>query len=298
MMIDSCTSQPPAYYYEMVAPYRDKYGLITQLDESMDGGDAAHRAGVFYFGLYLKFKDSPAELKEVRSKFLTDLNKLKISTGKFVRHPDPSKWYSNPDNFSRDQTMSLIIALGAFNEVKEVQANFDQLISSNGFFPNKLKNWTNEEKHLPFDYRDISAPSDWGMYIRALKKKEYYLALYFADLQLLGNALVRIVISYFDDRDTSDDVNFTLLLLQSELSMPTFISRSSAWIYSKYRKVSPFTKVPNNQNAVASAWEYYFSRERPPLNKVYECALTRFNNNDSIKYDRIHPAQKISSTNK
>jgi hypothetical protein len=277
-MMVPCQIEQPAYYYQLTEPYRDKFGLITQTDATMDGGDAAHRTGVFYYGMYLNFKEDKAKLKAVKTRFLEDLNKLRIDRGRYVRHPDSEKWYSNPNNFSRDQTTPLIIALGAFGETDEITANFSELISSYSFYPNKLKNWTNEEKKLPLDYRDIAGPSDWGMFIRALNETSYHHLLYLTDLQLLGNAITRIVFSYLDDHDTSDDINFTLLLLQANEVMPTFVSKSATWAYTHFRKVSPFATEFSKKNPVASAWEYYFSyvEVRPPLHQVYQCTLNQF----------------------
>lgn len=274
-MIFPCQIEPPAYYYEMVQPYRDRFGLITQKDEYMDGGDAAHRTAIFYYGLYLLFEKNENELKNIKAHFLQDLKKLRNGPGRYVRHPDTEKWYSNPNNFSRDQNTPLIIALGAFGETAEITANLGQIIDSFNFYPNKLKNWTNEEKVFPYDFRDLAPPSDWGMYIRALNEKNYNHLLYFTDLQLLGNALTRIVISYYDPKDTSDDINYTLQLLQADRVMPTFISKFSKWLYSRFRKTTSLNGYPEKVNGVDSAWAYYFEYDevRPPLNKIYQCTL-------------------------
>jgi hypothetical protein len=281
-MISDCHYEPPAYYYNLTDPYRDRFGLITQLDKDMDGGDAAHRAGVFYYGLYLEFSKDQKKLQDIKKKFLQDFSKIRLERGRYVRHPDSEKWYSNPQNFSRDQTVPLIIALGAFGEKEEITANFAHLVQAKSFYPNRLKNWTNEEKKLPFDYRDFAGPSDLGMYIRAFEDRDYHHLLYITDLQLLGNAFVRVAISYWDDHDTSDDINYTLLLLQSEQVMPTIVSKVSKWIYSKFRKVSPFASERTRKNPVASAWEYYFTyvQERPPLHRIFQCTLSKFNRKD------------------
>lgn len=275
MFIPPCQIEPPAYYYEMVQPYRDRFGLITQKDESMDGGDAAHRTGIFYYGLYLRFEKNKDELKNIKTRFLHDLKKLRKGPGRYVRHPDSHKWYSNPNNFSRDQNTPLVIALGAFGETAEINANLGQVIESYSFYPNKLRNWTNAEKVLPYDFRDVAPPSDWGMYIRALNETNYYHLLYFTDLQLLGNALTRMVISFYDPKDTSDDINYTLLLLQADRVMPTFISKLAKWIYTRFRTPIALQGAPSTINGVDSAWAYYFEYDavRPPLNKVYQCTL-------------------------
>ncbi|MGZ3769653.1 MAG: hypothetical protein ACXVCP_08550 [Bdellovibrio sp.] len=277
-MIFPCQIEPPAYYYNMVQPYRDRFGLITQKDEFMDGGDSAHRTAIFYYGLYLQFENNKVELTKIKKRFFEDLKKLRVGPGRFVRHPDGEKWYSNPNNFSRDQNTPMVIALGAFGETAEITANLAEVINSYSFYPNKLKNWTNEEKNFPYDFRDLAPPSDWGMYIRALHEKDYHHLLYLTDLQLLADALNRIFISYYNPQDTSDDINFTLLLLQADRVMPTFFSKISKWLYTRFRKPIPLKGLPNNINGVETAWAYYFEYDkvRPPLNKVYQCALKNF----------------------
>lgn len=276
-MMPVCELQKPSYFFELVAPYRDKVGLITQRDDTMDGGDAAHRTGVFYFGLSLIYENNPELLIKIKKRFLVDFSKLKKDSGIYVRHPDKYKWYSNPNNFSRDQSVSLILALGAFGETNEVTSHLSQLIKNYGFYPNRLKNWTNEEKKFPFDYQDIVSPSDWGMFIRALNEIPYYHLLYFTDLQLLGNALIRIIYSRIDSHDTSDDINFTMLLLQSQKVMPTFISKSAIWIYSRFRKNSEFIDKYKGLMPVMTAWDYYYEHVavRPRLNKIYQCILEK-----------------------
>lgn len=273
---------PVQTYYEYVMPYRDSFGLIAQSPaDNRDGGDSAHRLGVFYYGLWELFKDQPLVEEKIYQDFKTDLAKITIGPGQFVRHPDPTKWYSNPNNFTRDQSIPLIVALGAFNRPADqsiLWSNLHNVLHNGGFFPNKLKNWTNEEKVFPFDYNDPAGPSDYGLYIRALRIQKYRWFLWVGDALLLGNSFLRIAYSYFDNTDTSNDLNFTLHLLQAKNIWPTWFSHFAYRIYFQGRLMSPLTpEDPYPQSGVESAWNYYFrkSAHSPPLNKIYQCIINQ-----------------------
>jgi len=267
-IMDCSIQPPPAYYYEMVKPYRDSFGLITQHD--FDGGDTAHRTGLFYLGLYLNYKDKPTIMVKIKKDFERDLKQLEYEKGKFVRHPDPKMWYSNPKNFSRDQTTTLLVALGLFGEKESVKENMIQLIKGYGFYPNILKNWTNKEKVIPLDYRDFAGMSDWGSYIRALDNKLLYPYLLVSDTQLLGSSIIRLSFSYLDQDDTSDDINFSTHLIQAELVMPTPLSKLASWVY----KLKVVNRSHPQHNAIFSYWRYYFTHGgRPPIDKLFECPI-------------------------
>lgn len=265
-----CEFHQYEYYQEVLSSYRDSFGLIVQ--EGKDGGDAAHRIGTLYFGLYLIFKDNKVILKKIEKDFDKDLDKIKVAPGKYVRHPDKTKWYSDPRNFSRDQTFPIVLALGAFDKKDELHANLNRLIENGSFYPNDLKNWTNNPKKLPEDYNDIAFIGDYGNYIRSLKKYEFYPYLMFSDITLVVSSIIRVGFSYYDKADNSDDLNLTLNLLQAESIMPTPSSIMAKWIYKTF-KAKNFDNAP----AILSSWNYYYRPEggAPPLNKVYDCLILR-----------------------
>lgn len=266
--MDCSYQPPPAYYYEMVKPYRDKFGLLTQDD--FDGGDSAHRTGLFYFGLYLNYKNDPKILITIKKDFQKDLSKLEYDKGKFIRNPDLSMWYSNPKNFSRDQTTPLVVAMGFLGQEESIKANLWQLIQGFGFYPNELKNWTNRTKSLPLDYNDFAGLSDYGAYVRALNYKWLYPYLIVSDIQLLGSSVIRFMFSYLDQDDTSDDINFTTHLLQSELVMPTPLSKLAKFLYVRKMVNESYKK----HTPVFSYWRYYFTHGgRPPIDQVFQCPL-------------------------
>lgn len=269
-----CDYVPPAHYEQMVENYRDKFGLIVQSD--LDGGDAAHRVGVYYFGLYLIYKDNKVIVQDLKNKFEKELSKIKVDTGKYIRHPDTGKWYSNPQNFSRDQTTPLVYALGVYEQHAELEENFKHLIKNRGFYPNDLKNWNNAKKSFPEDYNDIAFMGDYGNYIRAFKGYAFYPFLLISDLTMFGNAVIRSAYSYIDPDNTSDDLNFTLSILQSDLIMPTPLSKVSKWIYSTFKaKNYPPAGGYQSNYPIQTAWDFYFRKEShgPPLNEVYRCLI-------------------------
>lgn len=70
-------------------PYLDEYGLIVQRDK--DGGDAVYRNA-----LYSVLASDIKHWNLTRSR-------CEVAPGIWVRHPDKTKWYSDPSNCSRDQ---------------------------------------------------------------------------------------------------------------------------------------------------------------------------------------------------
>jgi hypothetical protein len=273
---------PVQTYYEYVQPYRDSFGLIAQAPANdRDGGDSSHRIGLFYGGLYLLFKDNKVVMQKVEKDLDADLAKITVGPGKFIRHPDHKMWYSNPDNFSRDQTISLIAVLGLFDSPehrKLIRQNLQNVLDNHGFFPNRLQNWTNAEKHLPYDYNDIIGPDDFGLYIRAMRSEKWKWALWVTDSQTFLQSLINVVMSYVDNTSTSNDVNHTMRLLVSKHIWPTWWTRSAAYIYFNFRNYSPDTPESGHATSpVQSAWNYYFREAAygPAIHKEFQCIIDK-----------------------
>ena len=275
-------SYPVQTYYEYVQPNRDQFGLIAQSAHgNRDGGDSANRIGLFYGGLYFIFKDNKLELSKIEKDFNKDLQKITVGAGKFVRHPDPKMWYSNPGNFSRDQTTALIATLSLFDSPEHraiIKANFDNIRKNGWFYPNHLKNWTNEEKKLPFDYNDIIGPDDFSLYVRGLHNQKLKWTLWLTDSQTFVQALINIVASYVDKDSTSNDLNLTMRLLVAKEVWPTWWTRSATYLYSHYRGYAPNPKETTPATSgVQSAWNNYFAPDYdgPAIHKVFQCVIDK-----------------------
>jgi len=81
--------------------YIDKFGMIVTKEG--DGGDScAHGCAIAYGALRTGTKE----------KVFINVDALHKAPGRFVRHPDPDKWYSDLDRMSRDQLSPLLALLG------------------------------------------------------------------------------------------------------------------------------------------------------------------------------------------
>lgn len=222
--------------------YYDDYGLIVQKD--MDGGDTAGREGDFWFHKGL----SGSIDQGARDEFKRVLNLLQYAPGVFVRHPKhnpvtpPDKSWNDPTDFSRDQSTSMILAMGEMGERSVLRSML----------------WQQIKRFTLFQNHDIATPQDWGHYIRALNIWPLYPILLVGDLFLLTNSVIRCIVG--NDENTSDDINHTLSLLQAQHHLSTPISWLSRKIYKWFRK-----------GGVQNAWDHYFKPESGanPFNDLY-----------------------------
>jgi len=158
-------------------PFIDKYGLIAQKDSSgADGGDSAHRFGITYSCLkLLGYKYWVTNSHVLDDYYQTAMHMYQVSNDVYVRHPDPEKWYSNPLNFSRDQTVMLIKAMlmrGDFGRVKRL---FGKIFKNLGRYPNVYPNYAvpGEERYKK-KFPDILTPSGVADFIRSFNNRCFY----------------------------------------------------------------------------------------------------------------------------
>jgi len=85
--------------------YRGEYKLVVQKDG--DGGDTLNRVAHFCGALKILDSNSSEPVLQLY------LNRIcnGLPAGRYRRHPDTNKWYSNPDNVTRDQMSPTIAAL-------------------------------------------------------------------------------------------------------------------------------------------------------------------------------------------
>lgn len=202
--------------------YYDNNNLIVQRDG--DGGDTAGREGDYWFAQGLYNHGNPGEIYG----FDSVLTHLQVNPGVFVRNP---VHYNNPKDFSRDQTIPLILAMGEYRRYATLKCLFWNQFKNFGRYPNG----------------DIAGPEDLGYYIRAFKAWYFYPVLIFGDFQMLVNSVIRIVKSS-NVNDTSDDINHTLALLQAQAHLPTPISYLARKIYKKWVV-----------GGIQSRWDGYFN---------------------------------------
>lgn len=226
----------------------DSDGLIVQ--RNRDPGDTASRVGLLH-ALRSFNKDN---LEHNSMSFDHMLSKIEIRPGIYIRHPfvDAFKdqtFTFNEFDFSRDQAVPLIVALGLFDEQRV-----------------RLKNMFKQQCSRPlmkFQNKDFLGPLEASAYIRSFNFKLLYPFLLFMDVGLLVNAIIRVVRRALDPDDTSDDVIMALLVIQANKIMPTPLSFIARQIY----KISKPMK----------ALESYFRPETlaPPMHELYRPLLRK-----------------------
>lgn len=190
--------------------YTDSYGLITHKDG--DSGDGLQRNATYHILKKLLSNDYYGLDIEL---YRTAMDKFEVKPGIYVRHPDVSKWYSNPNNCSRDQISIALLAMCMFNDTARVNRFVLALIKRFGFFQNHhmgtdvetleqvqagLSQKLPEFCKLPIakilqkikQYRipDVPTPSVISSILRSYRSYFFYPALIAIDLFLLLDVLV------------------------------------------------------------------------------------------------------------
>lgn len=259
--------------------FLDHWGLIVQKD--FDGGDSLHRAGSWALVHAIAARKG-VDLKE-RAHLAAPVPWLKavylfeVRPGVYVRHPDKSKWYSNPDTTSRDQLVPAIIALGAHKQFWKL-ADVEWQILKRGFFAQNIyRNWEpveTQKKKIPDTFLFCLGIliRAWGY--RALPLYPLLLVLDFVDL--IGQAIELIPIHVTDeakvrrkDPGDADDMNTVNKHLQALAFMPTPFSWLARKIYSKFRMKTFGTLTLGEPNRVMGALRWY---NRPEANGNPEIA--------------------------
>lgn len=205
----------------------DSNGLIVQANG--DGGDTAGREGDFWFLVGLTKNTglgatSPSDFGKVMSL-------LNPTKGNFVRNPAQPA-YNIPSDFSRDQLMPLVLALGLFQQTGGNSKSTLEEISDM-----VLKNFSRAPN------RDIVGPTDYGVFIRAFNFIPFYPLLFLTDLGLVVESIIRV---FAKSTDVSDDINHTLYLLQAQNRLATPVSWLARKIYKTFKNVQ-------------KAWDTYFA---------------------------------------
>lgn len=227
--------------------YTDSYGLITHKDG--DSGDGLQRNATYHILKKLLTNDYYGLDIEA---YRTSMDKFEVSPGIYVRHPDTSKWYSNPNNCSRDQISIALLAMCMFNDTARVNRFVLALIKRFGFFQNhhmgtgvqtieEVEASTSKKiilfrdlyikiKQKVIQYRipDVPTPSVITSILRSYRSYFFYPTILVLDLFLLLDVLV------FRKNNTWDVDNMLAanILVANEV-MKTPISMLAKYLYKK-----------------------------------------------------------------
>ena len=205
--------------------YVDKWNMITTLYG--DGGDSAFHVGHYY---YLTNRVD-----------INDACTIVSAKGLMRRHPDETKWYSDWDRMSRDQSIPLLISLFNYKLMLTCKAVFISHLKRGLLFAtNTRRNGSTKENDGELygnkfrDYRkkipDLTGPTFWAIYIRGFK------ALYLYPLLLILDLFLFLKVMAFNIKPR--EPNQLLILLEfSKDHLPTPISWLSNLVLNK-KKVS------------------------------------------------------------
>jgi hypothetical protein len=246
--------------------YIDPYALIVQQDG--DGGDTLQREGMYAFGKWMRYDqaNNTVVITEPDDHGTPEQNmeKLEIAPGVYVRHPDPTRWYSNPDTTSRDQLIPVIAYCAAYQDYPRLWRLF-KATAMRGFFAQNLL-------RIGDDPQAPKVPDTWlghlGLFIRAggWWTAPLYPLLFVTDsIDLAGTILAVIPIHYeertgilrlSEPRDV-DDNNTIIGHLMALRFKPTPISWLNRQVYALTRPVNYGNLILGETNPVMGALAWY-----------------------------------------
>lgn len=266
----------------------DAYALITQ--EDGDGGDTLHREGMYAFGKWLRYDEDQNQV------FIEDIparrdpaslfGQFEVRPGIYVRHPDKTRWYANPDTTSRDQLVPLIAYCGAYRDYPRLARLFAATLARGFFAQNTLRIGDDEtERKVP-----DTMIGTLGLFIRAggWWTAPLYPLLFVTDtldvLATLGNLVPlhweesNFRLRWKETRDV-DDNNTIVAHLVALKFKPTPIS----WLH---RRLYAVTRAPNlgntqlgERNPVMGALAWYHRLDaggNPEIAELYRPLIEKY----------------------
>lgn len=289
--------------------YVDAYALIVQQDG--DGGDTLQREGMYAFGKWLRYNQSDNTVviaeppgRENPSKIF---DKLEVRPGIYVRHPDPKKWYSNPDTTSRDQLVPLIAYCGAYRDHARLWRLF-KAFAKRGMFSQNIKH--NGEGHLGIKVPDTMI-AHLGLFIRAggWWTAPLYPFLFLADSIELAGTILNLVPVHWEERNQRlrwkdlrdvDDNNAIIAHLLAAKFKPTPISWLDRQLYAYTRRVNYGNTILGESNPVMGALAWYHRPSNlgnPEMAELYRPLIREyFAPHDEIEHLRLRVATFMGDT--
>jgi len=271
--------------------YIDSYAVIVQKD--MDGGDTLHREGMYAFGkrlrLDLNLNQVYVETVPKRRPASEDIiSRFEVSPGIYIRHPDPNKWYSNPETTSRDQVLPVIAYCAVAEDYPRLWRLFKATASRGMFAQNILRLGDGEnEKKIPDPMHLNTAQfiRAGGWWTAAL-----YPALFFYDaIEIVGTLLTALPLHFKDDhwiprgkmQDDVDDNNIVVQHLLAAVYKPTPLSELNRYLYSITRPKNFGNTLLGEKNHVMGALRWYHRSEHgghanPEMAELYRPLIEKY----------------------
>jgi len=201
----------------------DGLGLIVQRDG--DGGDTAQREGWAWFGNWLRrheLKIGEGVTPPISFPATMDLLEDPKRPGEFRRHPTQPGFRSNPDEFSRDQMIPLVAAMGGFGDVTRLKRSWAAKRACHGVLT------------CLQGTQDVIGPDLVNLYRRAWGEGPDPNG----DLFLLGGVVTRLAQAQDNPENVGDDLNLIVQLLMAKVRSPSQSTEQAITMYAKNRPVS------------------------------------------------------------
>lgn len=266
----------------------DAYGFIVQQDG--DGGDTLQREGMYAFGKWLRYNqtDNTVVISEApgRRDSSTILNQLEIGPGRYIRHPDPERWYSNPNTTSRDQLVPILAYCAAYKDYPRLWRLF-KATATRGMFSQNYR-------RAGEGHRDLKVPDTWlghlSLFIRAggyYTLPLYPLLMVTDTISLLGTILHQFPLHFeqtakrfrLKGPGDVDDNNAIIYHLVAAHFKPTPISWAHRQFYALTRSANNGNYLLGESNPVMGALVWYHrkqNRGNPEMAELYRPLIEQY----------------------
>lgn len=269
----------------------DAYAVIVQTD--LDGGDTLQREGMYAFGKKLRYDATKnavfiEEIDTKRPSAPEIIQKFEVSPGIYIRHPDPKKWYSNPDATSRDQVFPVIAYCAVYEDYPRLWRLFRETAKRGMFAQNFLRIGDGETDRKIPDPMHLNV----AQFIRAggwWTAPLYPLLFVYDTIELFGTIITALPLHLKDDHliprwrqpDDVDDNNVVIQHLLAAKYKPTPISWLNRYIYSVTRSENLGNTVYGEKNPVMGALRWYHRNEHggqgnPEMAELYRPLIEEY----------------------
>lgn len=163
--------------------------LLSQSNK--DQGDTSQRVGALFTLLsVLESEILEKRITEQHATYDAAMVRLQTEPGVWHRSNDPAYWGYNPRFMSRDQLSVIKIAICMRGDSMRMWDTFKRA-AGRFFFHQNYKVDGPQNQELGYKFPDIMAPSEWGVFARALMGPLSFLVTYVTDLAFFVDLVVR-----------------------------------------------------------------------------------------------------------
>jgi len=247
-------------FNEDILKYLDKNYHVCQADG--DGGDSTHRIGS------ISACSTNKELVDLMTKALI-INEEYSGVGRFCRNPSPGRWYSNPNNTTRDQMQAVEAGWIVTNNVEQARRHFKQRLKRFMFHFSHENDGYDSGLPLIKKFPDITGPVESTLIIRGAQFSITRPLLYLLDIAYVLELL--IFRRFAPLRDWDWDASFLPMLVAAKKRWPTFWIKIAIKMYAKLpviERLRHYYSEKNGLNGIEPLGELLVDcYEREILNK-------------------------------